>query len=74
MFNPIYKIRRPLPADRAKVVWNPTPHLLVIGAFRWRVLITRYGPQWWIWLMRPGAFKYSLLSWLQIIARHIALR
>lgn len=39
VFNPIYKIRRPLPLDKKLFSWGDSPHLFYFGAFNLRVLL-----------------------------------
>lgn len=60
MFNPIYKVRPRLPTDtrRAPFVSLKNPHLIVAGLLRWRILLTRYGPRWWVALNRIECWKY----------------
>jgi hypothetical protein len=61
MWNPVYKIRRPLPTDERRAPVSISlinPHLIVVGLFGWRVLLNRYGPNWWVLLNRVELWKY----------------
>lgn len=65
MMRLIYKIRRPLETDTKWFVFSlRSAHLIVIGAFGWRVLLRRYGPPWWQALNRVELWKYHFRrSW-----------
>lgn len=58
-------IRRPLECDHKRFILQPTPHLWLVGAFGWRLLVVRYGPSWWEILNRFECWKYMLPKWLK---------
>ena len=58
MWHPFIAIRRPLPYDGCLFIFRPKRHVWIIGAFGWRLIISRYGPNWWQVLNRFECWKY----------------
>lgn len=58
--NLIYKIRRPLDGSKKRFVAQASPHLFVLGAFGWRVLIHRNGPNWWKLMNMPDLLRITI--------------